>query len=257
MRAIWSGAIGFGLVNIPVKIYSASEPSTIDLDMLDKKDHANIRYERVNANTGKKVDWDNIVKGYKYDDDYVILTDTDFEKAAPEKDKVIAIEEFVKEEEIPPYYFDTPYYLEPGKSGQRAYALLLEALKKTGKVAIGTYVMRSKENLSMLMPMDDALMLMHLRFPSELRSTEELNLPGKTTIKAAEMKMAVELINQLSAKTFDASKYKNTYNDKLMKIIETKRKGGKVSTPRIKISPSKSKDLMAQLKESLNRKKAS
>lgn len=257
MRALWSGAIGFGLVNIPVKIYSASVPATLDLDMLDKKDHANIRYERVNASTGKKVEWGNIVKGYKYDDEYVVLTESDFEKAAPEKDKVISIEEFVKKEEIQPFYFDTPYYLEPGKGGIRAYALLLEVLKKTGKVAIGTYVMRSKENLTMLMPLDNVIMLMHLRFHEDLRDTEELNLPAKPTIKPAELKMAAELVNQLTADTFDAAKYKNTYNDKLMKIIKAKRKGGKVPVPKIEISKGKSKDLMAQLKESLNRKKAS
>jgi len=134
MRPIWTGAIGFGLVNIPVKIYSATETSTLDLDMLDKKDHSHIHFKRVNEKTGKEVTWENIVKGYKMpNDDYVVLTEKDFEMASAKKTKTIEISDFVNESEIESVYYETPYYLEPDKSGARAYALLREALQKNKK----------------------------------------------------------------------------------------------------------------------------
>src|SRR5580693_5999349 len=132
MKAIWTGAIGFGLVNIPVKIYSAIHDSSLDLDMLDKKDYSRIRFQRVNERTGKEVQWGNIVKGFDLDGKYVVLTDDDFEKASPEKSKIIEIKEFVAESEIESIFFEMPYYLEPQKSGEKAYALLREALSKSG-----------------------------------------------------------------------------------------------------------------------------
>ncbi len=257
MRAIWTGAIGFGLVNIPIRIFSAIQSSNLDLDMLDKKDHANIKFQRVNEDTGKVVEWKNIVKGYKYHDEYVVLEDEDFEKASPEKSKTIAIEEFTAEEDISGDFYDTPYYIEPGKGGERAYVLLREALKKTGKVAIGTFVMRTKENLCMLRANGNMIELFKLRFAEEIRSTEDLNIPEKTTVKPAELKMAVSLIDQLTPKEFDITKYKDTYSSELMKLIEAKAKGKRISKPKFKIVHNKTKDLMEQLKESLNSKKAS
>jgi DNA end-binding protein Ku len=257
MRAIWTGAIGFGLVNIPVRIFSATQQSSLDLDMLDKKDHSNIRFQRVNESTGKKVEWADIVKGYKYEGDYVVLEDGDFEKASPEKSKVIGIDEFVKEEDVSHLFYDTPYYLEPSKGGERAYALLRDALKQTGKVALGTFVMRTKENFCMLKVQDDVIVLEKLRFPEEIRSTESLNIPGKEGVKAAEMKMAISLINQLTPKKFDIEKYKDTYTEELMKVIEAKAKGKKVTQPKFKMVKNKTQDLMSQLKESLDKKKAS
>jgi len=133
MRAIWTGAIGFGLVNIPVRIFSATQDSNLDLDMLDKKDHAKIRFKRVNEDSGREVSWENIVKAYDYNGKYIILDDEDFQKASPEKSKIIEIVEFVKESEIQSIFYETPYYLEPQKSGVKAYALLREALKKNGQ----------------------------------------------------------------------------------------------------------------------------
>src|ERR1035438_9084220 len=168
MKAIWTGAIGFGLVNIPVKIFSAVEESSLDLDMLDKKDHARIRFKRVNENTGKEVAWGNIVKGYDYDGNYVVLTDEDFEKASPEKSKIIEISEFVNEGEIQSLYFEMPYFLEPQKSGEKAYVLLREALKKSGKVGLGSFVLRSKESLCVLKPVDTVIILNKLRFAEEI-----------------------------------------------------------------------------------------
>jgi DNA end-binding protein Ku len=256
MRSIWTGAIGFGLVNIPIKLYSATQGSELNLDMLDKHDHARIRFKRVNENSGKEVKWENIVKGYSYHDQYIVLDEKDFEMASAKKTKVIEIIDFVKEEEVDTIYYETPYYIEPDKSGDRAYALLREALKKTKKVGVATFVMRSKECLAILKPMDKAIVLNRIRFQEEIRSLEDLKLPAKSVVKANEMKMAEHLIDQLSHK-FDISKYKDSYTDELMKVIKAKAKGVKIKTPKMKIVHSKTQDLMDQLKASLKTRKAS
>lgn len=250
MRAIWSGAIGFGLVNIPVKLFSATQQAELDLDMLDKKDHANIKYQRVNGNTGKEVDWDDIVKGYKVNDEYVVLDEKDFEKASPEKTKIIEIAEFVNEKDIDSIYYETPYYLQPEKSGGKPYALLRDALKKTGKAGLGTYVLRNRESLVLIKAAGNMLILNKIRFQEEIREADELDIPD-VKIKPAEMAMAVQLIEQLTT-DFDISNYKDTYNESLLKLIMAKAKGKKPTAPKMKIVHSKSKDLMAQLKESLS-----
>ena len=255
MRAIWSGSIGFGLVNIPIRIFSATEDSSLDLHMLDKHDHANIRYARINQNTGKEVPWGDIVKGYKYNDKYVVLSDEDFEKASPKKSKTIEIDQFVEADKIDVTYYDTPYYLEPSKGGERAYELLRAALKETGKVAIGSYVMRSKENLCLLKTQEDMILLLKIRFPEEIRSYSDLNIPKTINVKPVELKMAVSLINQLTPKKFSISKYKDTYDEELMTLIEKKAKGKAIPKPHFKIVHNKSKDLMSQLKASLETKK--
>jgi DNA end-binding protein Ku len=249
MRAIWTGAIGFGLVNIPVKLFSATQQSELDLDMLDKKDHANIKFQRVNANTGQEVGWDNIVKGFKIDDNYVILDDEDFEKASPEKNKIIEISEFVDESEIDSIYYETPYYLAPEKSGVRAYALLRDALSKTDKVGLGTYVLRNRESLVVIKPMGNVLLLNKIRFQDEIRDPEELEI-APVKIKPAELKMAINLIEQQTAE-FDISHFKDSYTDKLMDLIKAKAKGKKSTAAPMKIVHSRSSDLMEQLKASL------
>ncbi len=258
MRPIWTGAIGFGLVNIPVKMYSATQTSNLDLDMLDKKDHSHIKYQRVNESTGKEVKWDNIVKGYKLNGEYVVLDDKDFEMASAKKTKTIEISDFVKEEEISSLYYETPYYLEPDKSGTRPYELLREALMKTGKVGVASFVMRSKESLAILKPDRDAIVLNRIRFEEEIRKTDDLALPKNTEVKPAELKMAITLIDQLTGK-FDISKYKDTYNEELLKLIKAKAGGKKIEAPQMKVVHSKTEDLMEQLKASLSvkRKKAS
>lgn len=250
MRAIWSGAIGFGLVNIPVKLYSAVQGSELELDMLDKKDHANIKYQRVNANTGREVPWENIVKGYKMNDQYIVLTDEDFKKASPEKTKLIEIAEFVNETEIDSMYFETPYYLQPEKFGVKPYALLRDALIKTGKVGLGTHVLRTRENLVLIKPHDDLLILNKIRFQQEIRDPEEIKTP-ETNNKPSELKMAVQLIEQLSGE-FDISKYKDTYSQKLLKFIEAKAKGKPIKTSPLRVVHSRNHDLMSQLKASLS-----
>ena len=254
MRAIWTGAIGFGLVNIPVRIFSATQDSNLDLDMLDKKDHAKIRFKRVNEDSGREVSWENIVKAYDYNGKYVVLDDEDFQKASPEKSKIIEIVEFVKETEIQSIFYETPYYLEPQKSGVKAYALLREALKKTGKVGVGNFVMRTKESLCVLKPMENAILLQGIRFEQEIREMNELDIPAKSDVSHAEMKMAIALIDQLSSK-FDISKFKDTYSAELLKVIHAKAKGKKLQPAPLRVVHSKSKDLMDQLKESLSTKK--
>ncbi|HEX8331688.1 MAG TPA: Ku protein [Segetibacter sp.] len=254
MRSIWTGAIGFGLVNIPIKMYSATQRSELNLDMLDKKDMSHIKYQRVNEKTGKEVTWENIVKGYKLNDQYVILTDKDFESANAKKTKTIEISEFVNEDEIDSVYFETPYYLEPDKSGERAYALLREALRKTKKVGVATFVMRSKEGLAILRANEKVIILNRIRFAEEVRDTSELNLPEAPTIKKAELDMAISLINQLTSK-FDISGYKDTYTEQLMKVINDKAKGVKVKAPQMKVVHSEKGDLMSALKASLDVKK--
>ncbi len=257
MRALWSGAIGFGLVNIPVKMYSATQESTLDLDMLDKKDHSNIRFQRVNENTGKVVAWENIVKGYMVKDKYVIITDKDFEAAAAIKTKVIEIKDFLDEDKIHSMYYETPYYLEPEKSGGRSYALLRDALVKTKKVGIGTFVLRNKEALALIKVYENALVLHKIRFAEEIREPE-VKVPPKTPAKSAELNMAITLIKQLSGK-FDITEYKDTYTERLLKLIKAKAKGTKTKAPEMKVVRTNTTDLMAQLKASLHptKKKAS
>ncbi len=253
MRAIWTGAIGFGLVNIPIKLFSAVQQSELDLDMLDKKDNANIKFQRVNANTGKEVAWENIVKGYKIDDRYVVLDEDDFEKASPEQNKIIEIAEFVDEKQIDSMYYETPYYLQPEKSGIRAYALLRDALAKTGMIGLGTFVLRNRESLVLIKPVGELLLLNKIRFHDEIRETDEINIPD-VKVKPGEMKMAVHLIEQLTT-DFDISKYKDTYSEKLLKLIKAKSKGRNTTASTMKVVHSRSRDLMAQLKESLENSK--
>jgi DNA end-binding protein Ku len=258
MRAIWSGAIGFGLVNIPIKIYSAVESSSLELHLLDKKNHAGVKYQRINESTGKPVEWENIVKGYEYEGGFVELTDKDFDAVSPEKSRTIDINEFVQEEVIDAMLIDTPYYLEPQKNGEKAYALLHRALTETGKIALGSFVLRNKELFCMIKAIEDSLLvLVKLRFPEEIRTTEEINIPKKITLKAEELKMAKALINQLSPKKINIAKYQDTYSAALMKLIEQKAKGKKVKQPAFKIAKITKSDLMSQLKESLKNKKAS
>lgn len=253
MRSIWNGAIGFGLVNIPVKMYSATESSTLDLDMLDKNDLSNIKFKRVNEKTGKEVKWENIIKGYKLGDNYIVLDDEDFEAASPEKSKIFSIQQFVDEAEIESVYFQTPYFLEPQKNGENAYVLLVEALKKTKKVGVGTFVMRTKEILGIVKTYHDLLIVNTIRFPEELREYEELTIPDKK-VKPGELKMAISLIEQNTEK-FDSEQYKDTYSADLLKIIKQKAKGKKPTIAKTEETPDKTIDLMAKLKASLEKSK--
>lgn len=256
MKAIWKGAISFGLVNIPVKLYSATQSSGLDLDMVDTRDMARIRYQRVNENTGKEIKWEQIGKAYMYHDQYVLLEDEDFEAAAPEKSKVIAVNHFIDEVEVDSIYFENSYYVEPDKSGERAYALLREALAKSGKVGIAQFVLRSTEALTVLKPSGNILVLSKIRFAEEIRSTKEFKLPPKTLVKPAELKMATTLINQYSGK-FNIEKYKDEYASALLKVIKAKASGKQRKVHKFKTTTTKTENLMDQLKASLSKSKAS
>lgn len=251
MRALWTGALGFGLVNIPIKIYSATQDSDLDLEMLDKKDHSHIRFQRVNEKTGKEVTWENIVKAYEYEGKTIVLDEKDFEKASAEKSELIEIVEFIDDSEVNSMYYESPYYLEPQKSGYKAYALLRKALEETKMVGLCTFVMRNKEHLGMVKAVNDVLILNKIRFEQEIRDTSELNVPKGAEVKPNEVKMAVSLIKQLSAK-FDISKYKDNYADNLLKVIKAKAKGKTVDAPKMRVAIDKKKDLMQQLQESLS-----
>jgi DNA end-binding protein Ku len=251
MRAIWKGALSFGLVNIPIKLYSATEQKNLSLDMLDKNDLGRIRYKRVNEKTDKEVDWSDIVKGYKFNDKYIILADEDFEKANVKKNKAIEIKEFVEEDEIESIYYEKPYFLEPEPGGKKAYSLLREALRKTDKVGISTFVLRNKESLAVVKPYKNGLVLNTIRFAHEVRGLENLDFPSQQEVDPREMEMALSLINQYS-KQFDISEYKDTYTEELFNIIEEKAEGGFPKEARkVEFQATKADDLMAQLKASL------
>lgn len=253
MRSIWNGSISFGLVTIPVKMYSGSEERKLDLDMLDRRDHARIRYKRVNENTEEEVEWKDIVKGYKQDENYIVLEKEDFDKANMKKSKTIDIEEFINEDDVADVLFKKPYFLEPQKDGGKSYNLLKDALKDTGKLGVATFVMRAKENLSLIGVYKDALVLHVIRFADELRDPADLNLPD-VKVSKKEVDMAKSLIEQYTEE-FNFEKYKDIYNEQLMKIIKAKSTGKKTRVEKFEAKPTPAKDLMAQLKASLEKKK--
>lgn len=254
MKAIWKGAISFGLVNIPVKLYSATEQSNLDLDMVDSRDLSNVKYQRVNEDTGKEVKWENIGKAYKLDGNYILLEQEDFEAVAPEKSKIIDISHFVDESEIDTIYYENSYYVEPEKSGMKAYALLREAMEKSQKVGIAQFVMRTAEVLTVLKPKGNVLVLSKIRFAQEIRDIDEFTLPAKSEVKPAELKIALSLIKEYT-QPFNIEKFKDEYAEALLKIIKAKAKGKKPAKPKMKVVHSKSKDLMEQLKASLGKGK--
>lgn len=252
MRSIWTGAISFGLVNIPVKLYSATQQKDIDLDMLAKKDLSPIRYARINKTTGEEVDYKDIVKGYEYEKgSYVVVTDDDFKKASPEKSKSIDIVDFVKEEEIDSIYFEKPYYLEPDKGAAKPYALLVKALEKANKVGIARFMLRNRERLAAIKVIDGVLVLNQIRYGSEIRKTDELNVPKQQKISPKEVELAMKLIDQLTSEKFDPEAYTDTYVEELKKIIEAKAQGKPVKKAAVKKAKTDVKDIMSVLKESL------
>ena len=255
IKSIWAGSITFGLINIPIKVFSAVKESNLEMNMLDKNDYSNIKFKRVNENTGKEVTYADIVKGYKLDDKYVVVEDSDFEAAEAEKTKTIEIMNFVDEREIDTIYYEQPYYLEPDKGAMKAYALLRDALQTSGKVGVGTIVLRNKESLVILKSYKNVIVLNRIRFQEEIRNTTELKLPPFSEMNSKEMDMAIKLVGQLTEK-FDISKYKDNYTAKLLEIIKDKAKGKKQVAPKLKVVHKQSDDLMAMLKASLENKKS-
>ncbi len=253
MRSIWKGGISFGLVYIPVRLYSAAPVSKqIEFDMLRKDDHCPIKYVRVCKSTGEEVPWNDIVKGYEYrKGDYIILSDDDFKKAAPQKTKSIDIQEFVDRSEIDPKYFEKPYFLEPEPQAAKTYVLLKEALKKTGKAALAKYVLRTSENIGLILVEDDILYLVQMRYADELRVPKDLDIPTNVKVSPKELEMALNLIDQMTAK-FNPKEFKDSYKEDLMKMIEGKAKNKKlVKVDKEEPEATEADDLMAQLKASL------
>lgn len=251
MRSIWTGAISFGLVNIPVRLYSAVSTHDINFDMLEKDTLSPIRYARISKDSGKEVEYKNIVKGYEYrKGDYIIVSDSDFEKASPEKYKAINIVSFVSESEIDSVYFEKPYYLEPDKGAGKPYALLLKALQKSKKVAIAEFMLRNRERVGIIKASDGgALVLNQIRYYDEVRDPKDLNLPNDK-VNPKEVEMAMKLVDQLTEE-FHPENFKDHYVEKIKKVIEAKAKGKEIKMPATKKPDKQVKDLMEILRESL------
>ncbi len=233
-RAIWTGTVGFGLVQIPVGLYGAEDRAELDMTLLDKRNLSPVGYERVNKKTGKEVSWDNIVKGYEHKDGkFVILTDQDFAEANVEATRQIDILDFVSFADIDPRYVDRPYYLVPQKAGKKSYALLREVLRRTGKAGIGKVVIRTRQHLAAVVAHDNALLLVLLRFADELRDGKDLDLPSgnlKTLgITPKELSMAERLVEGMVT-DFEPEKYEDEYRRDLMRLIQRKVKAGEVNT---------------------------
>lgn len=256
MRAIWNGALSFGLINIIVRIYSASEERALKFRLLTKHGHCPVSYAKVCRSTGKEVKYEDIVKGYEYQKgDYVVLSDEDFERALPKKTKTIEIESFIDEKEVDVKFIDKPYFIEPDKKAEKAYVLLREALRRAKKVGLARYVFRDKEHLGIVKPEGDGLLLIQLRFQEELRSPEGLHIPKKAKYSQKELEIAILLIKQLEDH-WQASKYKDTYADKLKKVIEKKAKGKPIKVEMEEEPvPTDMRDLLNALKSSLEREK--
>jgi DNA end-binding protein Ku len=256
-HAIWSGAINFGLVTIPVKLFTAVRTDELSFNMLHAKDEGRIKYERICSVDGKPVPWDEIVKGYEYEKgQYVILTDEDFKKVNPEATQSVDILEFVDLDTINPMFFDKPYYLEPSKQGKHAYALLREALTESNKVAIARVVIRTKEYIAAVKPIGEALVLELMHWAEEIVEESTLELPGKEKLPDAEMKMARMLIDTMSVQSFEPEKFKNKYHDELMAMIEARAQGKELPKAKKAAAPrSKVVNLMDVLARSLEESK--
>jgi DNA end-binding protein Ku len=254
-RAIWSGSISFGLLNVPVKLYSAVSKKNVSFRELRAEDGSRIRHKRVAEADGEEVPYEEIVKGYEIaPEQYVVLTREELEELDPKKTRAIEIQDFVDLDEIDPIYFDHPYYLGPDKGAEKAYALLVKAMRESSKVAIARFVLRNKENLAAIRAMDDVLTMATMRFADEVvspKEIEEVVSENGEAPKKQELEMAKQLIDSLAG-DFDPTKYEDEYRNELLDLIERKAKGEKVvSAVSEEPEPTKAPDLMAALEESL------
>jgi len=254
MSAIWKGSISFSLVNIPIALYPATRREELKFRLLRKSDLSPINYERVAEADGKEVPWEEIVKGYEYEKgQFVVLKEEDFKRVDIEATQTVDIVEFVKLEEIDPVFFDRPYYLEPEKRGEKAYAMLREALKRAGKVGIAKVVIKTRQHLAAVKPNAKTLVLELMHFAEELVDSSSLKVPGEVSLGAKELDMAEELIGRMAAK-WDPEKYTDDYSQALLELIEKKiESGGKElpGAPPAKHAPGKVIDLVSVLQESL------
>jgi DNA end-binding protein Ku len=254
MAAIWKGSVSFGLVNIPVELRTAVRPDHISFRLLHKEDMSPVKYERVGQSEGEAIPWSDIVKGYEYEKGkFVVVTDDDFKAAAIEGSKTIDILDFVKEEEIDLRYFETPYYLVPGNGAEKSYALLREAIRSTKSVGIGKIIIRQHQHLAGIKVVGDALVLEVMRFANELVNSNEYNFPARSNVRAQELKMAEQLVENL-AQPFDPSRYTDDYRANLMKLIKAKMRGKKIKLeePAEETEDSGVLDLMSRLRASLD-----
>jgi len=257
-RAIWSGSISFGLLNVPVKLYSAVSKQTIRFKELRESDGSRVRHKRVAEADGKEVSYDDIVKGYEFaPDQYVTITREELSELDPKKTRAIEIQDFVDLDDIDPIYFEQPYYLGPDKGAAKAYALLTKAMTDSRKVAIARFVLRNKEHLAAIRPMDGVLTMATMRFHDEVTAPEDLDgdlfteeKPGKPDKR--ELEMAKQLIESLST-DFEAGRYEDQYREELLAMLERKAEGKEVvAAPSEEPEPTKAPDLMAALEESLS-----
>lgn len=233
-RTLWKGAITFGLVHIPIALYSATAESDLNFDWLDKRTMDPVGYKRINKKTGKEIDRENIVKGIEYGDgEYVVLTQEEIAAAYPRTTQTIEIESFVDADDVPFVYLERPYYVAPINKGEKVYALLREALKESNKVGIAKVVIQTKQHLAVLIPCGPALVLNLLRWGGEIRSWEDLKLPPNGAkaagLKDSEMKMARQLIDDMAAK-WDADQFRDSFREEIMQLVETKAKAGETET---------------------------
>ena len=253
-RAIWKGSISFGLVNIPIALYPATRREEFKFRLLRKSDLSPVSYKRVAEKDGKEVPWDQIVKGYEYEKGkYVVLKDEDFERVDLEATQTVDIQDFVDQEEIDPIFFYKPYYLEPQKGGDKAYALLRDALKDSNKVGIAKVVIKTRQYLAGVKPEDGVLVLELMHFADELADPGKLHVPKKTEVGKREMNMAKSLIDSMSSK-WNPAKYRDDYKEALMEVIEEKvETGGKEieEKPKKARKPTKVIDLVSVLQKSL------
>ena len=229
-RPIWKGMISFGLVSVPVALYPAEESHQLSFSMLDKRDFSPVGYKRYNKTTGREVPWNDVVKGYEYEkDQYVVLTDEDFRRANVQQAKSVDITTFVDADAIPPQYFETPYYLVPEARGQKVYALLREALRAANRIGVGEVVIRTTHHLAAVVPVDDALMMITMRYADEIREGKAFDFPSRSLknagIKPKEVELARKLIDEMAG-PFDPGEFEDTYNEDLMHRIEEKVKRG-------------------------------
>src|SRR5215216_1030059 len=254
MRAIWKGTISFGLVSIPISLYAATRREELKFRLLRASDLSPVNYKRVAEADGKEVPWDQIVKGYEYEKGkFVVLGEKDFQRVDLEATQTVDIQDFVDVDEIDPMFFYKPYYLEPQKGGDKAYALLRDALEDSKKVGIAKVVIKTRQHLAGVKPEDSALVLELMHFADELADAEKLHVPKKVEVGKREMNMAKSLIDSMSSK-WDPSKYRDDYREALMEVIEEKvESGGKEieEKPRTKKAPTKVIDLVAVLQKSL------
>ena len=253
-RAIWKGSISFGLVNIPIALYPATRREEFKFRLLRKTDLSPVNYKRVAEKDGKEVPWDQIVKGYEYEKGkFVVFKDEDFQRVDVEATQTVDIQDFVELDEIDPIFFYKPYYLEPQKGGDKAYALLRDALKDSKKVGVAKVVIKTREYLAGVKPEDGALVLELMHFADELADTSKLHIPKKVEIGKREMTMAKSLIDSMSSK-WNPEKYKDDYREALMEVIEEKvESGGKEIEEKPKKAPKPTKviDLVSVLQKSL------